>query len=404
MRLLPVLALLLAALPAEAQSRPRARDLGIDLGGTPGSHNAITDVAGVEVGHATIIRGEGRLEVGRGPVRTGVTAIWPRGRGNMDGVFSAWHTLNGNGEMTGTTWVEESGLYNGPLAITNTHSVGVVRDALVEMVIRYAPDELFGLPLVAETYDGLLSDINGFHVRREHALAALDSARPGSVAEGNVGGGTGMICHQFKGGIGTSSRVLDVDYGGYTVGVLVQCNYGSRRRFAVAGVPVGREITGLQLCRAGDSEPARTWLQRARKCAEDGAAAWPADVPEGLGSIIVIVATDAPLLPHQLKRITERVPLAIGRMGGLGEDSSGDIFLAFSTQPVRPGEDGRAPVTMLDNPRMNPLFEATVEATEEAILNAMLAAETMTGADGIRVHALPADQLVAAMRKYGRLP
>ena len=403
MRLLPALALLLAALPAEAQPRPRARDLGIDLGGTPGTHNAITDVAGVEVGHATVIRGEGRLEAGRGPVRTGVTAIWPRGRGNMEGVFSAWHTLNGNGEMTGTTWVEESGLYNGPLAITNTYSVGIVRDALVEMVIRHAPDEIFGLPLVAETYDGILNDINGFHVGREHALAALDSARPGPVVEGNVGGGTGMICHQFKGGIGTSSRVLEARVGGHTVGVLVQCNYGSRRRFAVAGAPVGREITDLHLCQAGSWEPA-TWLRGVRKCAEGGAAAWPADMPEGLGSIIVILATDAPLLPHQLKRIAERVPLAIGRMGGLGEDSSGDIFLAFSTQPVRPGEGGRAAVAVLDNARMNPLFEATVEATEEAILNAMLAAETMTGADGIRVHALPADRLVAAMRKYGRLP
>jgi len=404
MRFLPVLALVLAVLPAEAQSRPRARDLGIDLGGTPGTHNAITDVAGVEVGHATIIRGEGRLEPGKGPVRTGVTAIWPRGRGNMEGVFSAWHTLNGNGEMTGTTWVKESGLYNGPMAITNTYSVGVVRDALVEMVIRHAPEAIFGLPLVAETFDGLLNDINGFHVRREHALAALDSSRGGPVAEGNVGGGTGMVCHQFKGGIGTSSRVLEARFGGYTVGVLVQCNYGGRPRFAVAGVPVGREITDLQLCQAGTWEPAITWLRGVRKCAGAGAAAWPAEVPDGLGSIIVIVATDAPLLPHQLERIARRVPLAIGRMGGLGEDSSGDIFFAFSTQPVRPGEDGRAPVTMLDNERINPLFAATVEATEEAILNAMLAAATMTGADGMRVHALPADRLVAAMRKYGRLP
>lgn len=365
-----------------AQKKPRARDLGVPFDGTPGPWNAITDVAGVEVGYSTIIRGEGKLIVGKGPVRTGVTAIFPKGKKFRDRVFGAWFTLNGNGEMTGTTWLEESGSIGSPILITNTHSVGIVRDAVIEWGARQGTGEGysgdFSLPVVAETWDGFLNDINGFHVTKQHAFEAMDKASTGPIAEGNVGGGTGMIAHGFKGGTGTSSRILDEKSGGYTVGVLVQANYGSRELLRIAGVPVGREIP--------DPRPER------------------GKPDDGSGSIIVVVATDAPLLPHQLKRIVTRVALGIGVMGGRGENSSGDIFIAFSTaNPEIAKTEGLAQLSMLPNERLGPLFRATVDATEEAIVNAMVAAETMVGRDGNKVPALPHDRLRQVLKKYNRL-
>jgi D-aminopeptidase len=403
MRTLIVLGLLcVTATVNSAQSQPpdkrRAHDLGISprIGGTPGPLDAITDVAGVEVGHTTLIAGSPPLVVGKGPVRTGVTVVHPRGKQNPHPVFGAWFTLNGNGEMTGTTWLEESGILEGPVAITNTHSVGVVRDAILKWQVSRPGLQPWGLPVVAETYDGSLNDINGFHVKDEHVLRALDGASSGRVAEGNVGGGTGMVCHQFKGGIGTASRVLAASEGSFTVGVLVQCNYGSRASLSIAGVPVGQEISDLLPCR---TRPAVKPGGAMRSCTDPSGAAANDDV----GSIIVIVATDAPLLPHQLKRIATRVSLGIGRMGGVGSNSSGDIFLAFSTaNPKSAAEAQRAQVEMLANARLNGLFQATVQATEEAIVNALLAAETMEGGDGLRVYALPHDRLQAAMKKYGR--
>ena len=389
------------AAPTSLPAQARARDLGLDslIGGVPGPLDAITDVAGVEVGHTTLIAGSGRLIVGKGPVRTGVTVVHPRGRASSDPVFGAWFTLNGNGEMTGTTWLEESGILEGPIAITNTHSVGLVRDAILQWQVSRPGLQPWGLPVVAETYDGGLNDINGFHVKAEHVTQALDGARGGAVVEGNVGGGTGMRCHGFKGGIGTASRRVDARMGGWTVGVLVQCNYGVRRELRVAGVPVGEEITDLVSCIASADTTVRPGVPR---CAADAA---PTREDDGAGSIIIIIATDAPLLPHQLKRIATRASLGVGRMGGKGENSSGDIFIAFSTANARAsGDTGVVRTTMLPNARINPLFYATVQATEEAILNAMLAATTMTGADDLRVHALPHDRLLAAMRKYGRAP
>ncbi|HKW48087.1 MAG TPA: P1 family peptidase, partial [Gemmatimonadaceae bacterium] len=365
---------------AQTTAKPRARDLGLSakIGGTAGALDAITDVAGVEVGHTTLISGNGALVVGQGPVRTGVTVVHPRGKSNPDPVMGAWFTLNGNGEMTGTTWLQESGFLEGPIAITNTHSVGVVRDAILQWQVHRPGLQPWGLPVVAETYDGRLNDINGFHVKPEHVLSALDGARGGVVPpEGNVGGGTGMVCHGFKGGIGTASRKLDARDGAYTVGVLVQCNCCSRRELRVAGVPVGEEIPDLTGCIASNDMSIR-----GPRC---DAAAAPApsrddDSDEGQGSIIVVVATDAPLLPHQLKRVVTRVSLGIGRMGGKGENSSGDIFVAFSTANAHAATDtGVAQVSMIPNARINPLFYATTQATEEAILNAMLQAETMTG-------------------------
>jgi D-aminopeptidase len=387
------LAALVAAPPSvSASQRPeRGRDLGIPFEGTPGPLNAITDVAGIEAGHRTLVAGSGKLVVGKGPVRTGVTAIFPRGKDSDDPVFAGWFTMNGNGEMTGTTWVEESGFLWGPVMITNTHSVGVVRDAVIEWVVRKRRmlDDAWSLPVVAETWDGGLNDINGFHVTKQDAWAAMESARGGPVAEGSVGGGTGMVCNRFKGGIGTASRRLDARDGGYTVGVLVQCNYGSRAPLRIAGVPVGREITDLMPCR----EPCS-----AARSARD------ARLEQDLGSIIIVVATDAPLLSHQLKRIAKRAALGVGRLGGLASNSSGDIFIAFSTANPRASRDsGLAPVSMLSNERITPLFEATVQATEEAIVNAMLAAQTMTGADDLKVYALPHDRLRDVLRKYNRL-
>jgi L-aminopeptidase/D-esterase-like protein len=397
-----VLAAILVFPTALQAQKPRARDLGLPIGGTPGPLDAITDVAGVEVGHTTLISGSGPLMVGKGPVRTGVTVVHPRGKANADPVFAAWFTLNGNGEMTGTTWIQESGLLEGPVAITNTHSVGVVRDAIIRWeVSRKNALQPWWLPVVAETYDGGLNDINGFHDKAEHVLAALDSAAGGLPMEGAVGGGTGMVCHGFKGGIGTASRKLPADQGGYTVGVLVQCNYGSRRDLRIAGVPVGEEISDLVGCIA-NAGPLPAGPGR-RRCDEPGGNGPVDDVPE-IGSIIVVVATDAPLLPHQLKRLATRVSLGIGRQGGFGGNSSGDIFVAFSTANARAWFNDQ-PVTdvkMLPNDRISPLFQATAQATEAAITNALLAAETTTGANDLRIYAMPVDRMLAAMKKYGR--
>jgi L-aminopeptidase/D-esterase-like protein len=385
-----------------AGAKPRARDLGLPIGGTAGALDAITDVAGVEVGHTTLISGSGKLVVGKGPVRTGVTVIHPRGKANPDPVFGAWFTLNGNGEMTGTTWLQESGILEGPIAITNTHSVGVVRDAILQWQVGKPGMQPWGLPVVAETYDGGLNDINGFHVKPEHVMSALDGAHGGPVQEGAVGGGTGMVCHGFKGGIGTASRRLPPEQGGYTVGVLVQCNYGARRDLRIAGVPVGEEIPDLQACIANrDPVSAQAAPGQRRPC--DAPATPGRDDDEGAGSIIVVLATDAPLLPHQLKRMATRISLGVGRMGGWGGNSSGDIFVAFST--ANAGAAGAADtvsVKMLANAKITPLFTATAQATEEAIVNALLAAETMTGANDLRVYALPVDRLKTIMKKYGR--
>jgi D-aminopeptidase len=380
---------LLAASACLAQeksaAKPRARDLGVPFDGTPGPLNAITDVAGVTVGHTTLISGEGKLEVGKGPVRTGVTAVFPRGKDTDDGgVFAGWWTLNGNGEMTGTTWVEESGLLIGPVLITNTHSVGVVRDAVIQWTVakrKVGPnDDWWSLPVVAETWDGWLNDINGFHVKPADAIHAMETSRGGPVEEGAVGGGTGMICNGFKGGIGTSSRKVALKEGGYTVGVLVQCNYGSRQNFRVAGIPVGREIPS-----------------------EDLYAFAPEDITER-GSIIVIVATDVPLLPHQLKRLARRVSLGLGRNGSVSGNGSGDIFIAFSTANAGAAAvDHTVDLKMIPNELLDPIFAATVEATEEAVINAMVAATSMTGIDNHYVSALPHDQLRAILKKYNRL-
>jgi L-aminopeptidase/D-esterase-like protein len=413
-RLLPIALLVTFTLAASAQSKPRARDLGVPFDGAPGPNNAITDVKGVEVGHTTLISGEGKLVVGKGPVRTGVTAIHPRGKTSNDAVFAAWFTLNGNGEMTGTTWVDDSGFLNGPVMITNTHSVGVVRDAVIAWKVKRGEPDMEGywwsLPVVAETWDGWLNDINGFHVRPEDAFHALDVAHTGPVEEGNVGGGTGMICNEFKGGIGTSSRVLDPKAGGYTVGVLVQCNYGDRAELRIAGVPVGKEIperpaygedeTG-SLEKGMWGQPPSPALSKA-----EGAAPQPAAPFAGhdTGSIIVIVATDAPLIPTQLKRIAKKVSLGLGRDGSYSGDGSGDIFLAFSTaNPGAVGTKGLHQLTMLPNDSLDPVFLATVQATEEAVVNAMVAAETMKGIDDHEVIALPHDRLREVLKKYNRL-
>ena len=400
------LAVLAVAASAGAQ-KARARELGISplIGGVPGVLDAITDVKGVEVGHSTIIRGEpGPVKVGVGPVRTGVTIVHPRGRASDDPVFGAWFTLNGNGEMTGTTWLQEGGILEGPIGITNTSSVGVVRDGILSWQVGSPGLQPWGLPVAAETYDGGLNDINGFHVKPEHVRAALDGARGGAVTEGAVGGGTGMICLGFKGGIGTASRKLPPEQGGYTVGVLVQCNFGNQRNLMIAGVPVGQEITDLAACTAGQL-PAGAGAagERERRCS-DGATRDDSTELTELGSIIAVVATDAPLLPHQLKRIATRVSLGVGRVGGYAGNGSGDIFIAFSTaNPKTAMATDSTTLTMLSNARISSLFTATVQATEEAIVNALLAAETMTGANYLRVYGLPADRTVQALRKYGRL-
>ena len=380
-------------------STPRARDLGVVIGeGEPGPHNAITDVAGVRVGHTTLIAGEGPLEVGRGPVRTGVTVIVPHdGDVWAEPLFAGTATMNGNGELTGLEWIRESGLLTGPIGITNTNDVGKVRDALVgSAATSHDPGAVYwALPVAGETYDGQLNDIAGGHVQAAHVAAALAAAASGPVAEGNVGGGTGMICHEFKGGIGTSSRRVPAEQGGWTVGVLVQANYGRRGLLRVDGVPVGQEI--------GLDEVPSPWDTPRRGI---GALSRVA----GAGSIIGIVATDAPLLPHQCDRLARRIPLGIARVGGLGSTSSGDIFLAFATgnrgMPATEAEaagDGTIAVRGMVDRGIDPLFEATVEATEEAILNALVAAETMSGRDGLTAHRLPHDRLIEVMGKYGRL-
>ena len=362
----------------------RARDLGVPFDGNPGPLNAITDVGGVEVGATTLIRGEGPLKVGEGPVRTGVTAIFPRGRENSDPVYAGWFALNGNGEMTGTTWVEESGFLEGPVAITNTHSVGTVRDAIIAWQVKHKTlKQPWSLPVVAETWDGYLNDLNGFHVKPDDVFAALNSAKTGPVAEGNTGGGTGMICYGFKGGTGTASRILSGEEGGYTVGVLVQCNCGSRSQLTIAGVPVGKEIP---------------------EGATGAANRLPGSESRGeLGSIIIVIATDAPLLPHQLKRLAKRASLGLARTGSVSGNGSGDIFIAFSTaNPYADSPQGPNVVRTVSNAHITPLFTATVEATEEAIVNAMVGAKTMTGIDGHTVEALPHEELQRVLKRYNR--
>ena len=390
--LVAVFLILLVSARAQTQSEStqgaRARDLGVPFDGNPGPLNAITDVAGVEVGTISLIRGEGPLKVGDGPVRTGVTTVFPRGVRNPDPVYAGWFSLNGNGEMTGTTWLEESGFLEGPVAITNTHSVGVVRDSIISWELKHGMShQLWDLPVVAETYDGWLNDVNGFHVKPTDVFSALDGARGGPVPEGNTGGGTGMVCYGFKGGTGTSSRMLDKEDGGYTVGVLVQCNCGRRPELTIAGVPVGKEIT------QGESYPGLP----------------PLSVPSGngthgdTGSIIIVIATDAPLLPTQLNRLARRASMGLARTGSVSGNSSGDIFVAFSTaNPHADSEPGPNAVRTLSNERITPLFTATVEATEEAIINAMVGAKTMTGVDGHTAIALPHEQLQQVLKKYGR--
>jgi len=375
----------------------RAPQLGIPLEGTAGPLDAITDVPGVAVGHTTLIHGTGRLRVGTGPVRTGVTAVFPRGPGDLSPVFAGWFSLNGNGEMTGTPWIDDYGLLLYPITITNTNSVGTVRDAVIEWGRTRVPG-VFNccLPAVAETWDGDLNDIYGFHVKKQHVFAALAAAKAGPVAEGNVGGGTGMQCLGFKGGIGTASRRLSPRAGGFTVGVLVQCNFGLRRQLRVAGVPVGPEITAPKPCYDTETPPSP---DTAELLCPQGA-----DRQREQGSIIVIVGTDAPLLPHQLRRVARRASLAIGRMGGIAGSSSGDLFLAFSTASTGTADSlGVTPVSMLSDERIDPVYEATIQATEEAIINALLAARTMVGANYLRVPALPHDRLREVLRKYGRL-
>ncbi|MFC1660485.1 P1 family peptidase [Gemmatimonadota bacterium] len=388
---------------ATAQKVPDARALGVPLAGTPGPFNAITDVVGVEVGHTTIIDGDGPLSVGEGPIRTGVTAILPRGKAAGDSAFAAWFTLNGNGEMTGTTWIEESGILESPILITNTHSVGVARDAVIDWMKRRDPSFLWALPVVAETYDGSLNDINGFHVRPEHVFAALDGARPGTVEQGAVGGGTGMICHGFKGGIGSASRVVSTRGGEYTVGVLVQCNQGARRDLRVAGMPVGEMMPEPIPCYADRSIPAEFRRRGVRFCDESRGSeeGFGEPLPEGAGSIIIVLATDAPLLPTQMKRLVTRTALGLARIGGMGYNGSGDIFIGFSTANRRAAAERNEIVSleMLPNDGLNPLISGSVHATEEAILNAMLAAETLTGISGFTVPALPHGRLQEIMEQ-----
>jgi L-aminopeptidase/D-esterase-like protein len=368
-------ALLLFPTTVAAGGRPRASDVGVPFDGIKGPLNAITDVAGVEVGHVTLVVGDGPLRVGAGPVRTGVTAVLPRGRASADPVFAGWFALNGNGEMTGTAWVEESGFLEGPVLLTNTGSVGTVRDAVVKWwATKGRAQQPWVLPVVAETYDGFLNDTHGFHVKPEHAVAALEGAKAGPVTEGNVGGGTGMTCFGFKGGIGTASRTVRPGDGAHMVGVLVQANFGRRHQLRVAGVPVGAELVEAAVR------------------------------PKEEGSIIVLVATDAPLLPHQAKRLARRAALGLARTGSVSGNGSGDLFLAFSTaNPGAARPDRLAQLVMLSNERMDPLFEATVQATEEAVVNALVAAETMIGRDGHTAVALPHDRLREILKKYNRL-
>ena len=385
MKYFKLLCLLLLIQSSIFGQKPRARDIGIPFNGTTGKFNAITDVKGVEVGYSTIISGQGKNVRGKGPVRTGVTAILPRGRNNNP-VFANWYSLNGNGEMTGTTWITESGFLETPIMITNTNSVGVVRDAVLKWFVKtgwYKEDYWYTYPVVAETYDGDMNEIYGFHIKESNAYEALDSAKSGYVTEGNVGGGTGMMCLGFKGGTGTSSRVVKIKDSTYTVGVLVQSNFGAKRQLTIAGVAIGEEL--------------KDTLNYEIKGP-------PSYKQDGDGSIIVVVATDAPLLPHQLKRIATRVSLGIGQVGGRGNNGSGDIFIAFST--ANPTAFQRDSITKLDelpNDLMNPLFEATVQSVEESIINAMVAAETMEGINGNKAYGLPHNLVIDLLKKYNRI-
>jgi len=390
-KLISLITVVLLMAAGVAGAKDRARDLGVPFEGTPGQWNAITDVAGVEVGHATIIEGEGTLEIGKGPIRTGVTAIFPLGKEGRRGVPAGWFSLNGAGEITGVVVIDEFGMTYGPIMITNTVSIGTVRDATIKWCVsgRTDPNERFSciVPVVTETWDGALNDTFGFHVREQHVLEAINAASSGPVAEGNVGGGTGMITYAFKGGIGTSSRVLPKELGGHTVGVLVQANHGSRHVLKVAGLPVGYEITDLMPERP-DSVPSSRDEGKDRD-----------------GSIIITIATDAPLAPHQLQRIARRASHGLARTGAVSGSGSGDIFVAFSTRnTVAPfGAGTELNISALSDELITPLFEATVQATEEAIINAMVAAETMTGANGLTVYGLPHDRLRAILEKYNRL-
>jgi len=377
-----------------AQKNIRARDLGIPFDGTPGKYNAITDVEGVEVGHTTLIEGSGRLQKGIGPVRTGVTAIFPAHK-KYSPVFANWYTLNGNGDMTGTHWITESGFLETPILITNTSSVGTVRDAALAWMDKNkyydTSQHLFwySYPVVAETWDGLLNDINGFHVKPEHVWRAMETAKSGAVEEGGVGGGTGMICHGFKGGIGTSSRVIDKSPGGYTVGVLVQANHGNRDQLTIAGVAVGKELKDTLPIIINEGASAKIYNNN--------------ELSES-GSIIVVVATDAPLLPHQLKRLTQRVSLGIGKNGGIGGNGSGDIFIAFSTANKSAfSRTKETNVIMYSNDLINDLFTATIQATEEAIINALVAGRTMKGINDNTVPGLPQEAVIQILKKYNRI-
>lgn len=380
-----ILMILSAQIVALAQ-KPRARDLGIPFEGIPGKYNAITDVKGVEVGFSTIIEGDGKNIIGKGPVRTGVTAIFPRGQSSVP-VYANWYSLNGNGEMTGTTWITESGFLETPIIITNTNSVGVCRDAMLKWFVEknwIKEEGWYTYPVVAETWDGVLNDIYGFHVKEHNAYEALNTASGGPVKEGNVGGGTGMMCLGFKGGTGTASRIIKIKDSTYRLGVLVQSNFGRKHNLTIAGVPIGVELKD-------------TLNYEIHKLAQT-------HVQEGDGSIIVVLATDAPLLPHQLKRIAARIPIGIGKVGGRGENGSGDIFIAFSTtNPGAFNRDAVVTVKQFPNDQINPLFEATIQAVEEAIINAMVAADTMEGVNGNKAYALPHDKVIELLRKYGRI-
>lgn len=386
------LALFLTTAVATAENT-RARDLGIPFAGQPGALNAITDVAGIEVGQVTLVSGDGPLKVGDGPVRTGVTVIHPRGKDSTEGVFAGWFTLNASGEMTGTTWLEERGLVEGPISITNTHSVGVVRDAAVAWMVKQGWSADWHAPVVAETYDGALNDINGFHVTRDHALEAMGQATVGPVAEGAVGGGTGMVCNGFKGGIGTASRTFETNGENFTVGVLVQCNYnwdGSDLR--LGGKRVDQLLPVGQHCFEDPAiERHVDWYAYCDATARNIVSERTRD-----GSIIVVVATDAPLLPHQLERVAKRPSLALGRLGAVSTDGSGDIFVAFSTaNSGRITESDFSEVAAYPNYALTTVFRATIQATEEAIVNAMAGAETVVGASGFRVLEMPEDQVRA---------
>ena len=390
MTFLTVAAPLLASVAAEG---PRARDLGVPFGGLPGPLNAITDVGGVEVGHITLFTGNGALRVGKGPVRTGVTVIHPRGKNSTEGVFGGWFTLNASGEMTGTTWLEERGLIEGPIGITNTHSVGVVRDAAVSWMVQKGWTADWHAPVVAETYDGALNDINGFHVTRDHAIEAMRNATTGPVMEGAVGGGTGMVCNGFKGGIGTASRKIDVGDESYTVGVLVQCNYNwDGEDLRIGNKPVSHLLPVGEHCFTDSAiERHVYWYPY---CDEPSASTVSRRTRDG--SIIVVVATDAPLLPHQLGRVAKRPSLALGRLGAVSTDGSGDIFVAFSTaNSGRIDESNLSDVTVYPNYELTAVFTATIQATEEAIVNAMVGADTVVGASGFRVKELPEEQVRA---------